>query len=50
MKYNPLAIEKKWQNVWEENKTFKVEKRPINQNTIVLRCFPILQGKFIWGM
>ncbi|RMG40127.1 MAG: leucine--tRNA ligase [Candidatus Dadabacteria bacterium] len=41
--YNPQEIEKKWQDYWEKNKTFRVEK-PGEKKLYVLDMFPYPSG------
>ncbi len=43
-KYDFTAIEKKWQNYWEQNKTFKVEENPDKPKYYVLDMFPYPSG------
>lgn len=40
MAYDFKTIEKKWQNYWLENKTFKTEKDKIKPKYYVLNMFP----------
>jgi len=42
--YNAQAIEKKWQQYWEENKTFKVEEDTGKPKFYVLDMFPYPSG------
>ena len=44
MKYDHQAIEKKWQNFWENNKTFKVNVDPSKPKYYVLDMFPYISG------
>ena len=44
MRYNHLAIEKKWQKFWEENKTFKVDIDPDKPKYYILDMFPYPSG------
>ena len=44
-KYNPTAIEKKWQKVWEENKTFKAEVNKDKDKFYALIEFPYPSGQ-----
>jgi leucyl-tRNA synthetase len=43
-KYNPKAIEKKWQKYWDENQTFKVTEDPNKQKFFSLIEFPYPSG------
>lgn len=43
-KYNFDVIEKKWQNFWEENKTFKTEDCTDKEKLYVLDMFPYPSG------
>jgi leucyl-tRNA synthetase len=43
-KYDHKQIESKWQNFWEENKTFKVEYDPSKPKYYVLDMFPYPSG------
>ena len=48
--YNPKEIEKKWQNYWEENKTFKIENdfsKP-KYYTLDMFPFPSWAGLHVW--
>ena len=39
--YNHLAVEKKWQTLWETQKTFSVDNTPTTQKTFyALDMFP----------
>ena len=49
-RYDFKAIEAKWQNIWKENKIFKVYEDKSKQNTIIWRCSPILPDICIWDM
>jgi leucyl-tRNA synthetase len=42
--YNAQAIEKKWQQFWEENKTFKTNDDPNKEKFYVLDMFPYPSG------
>lgn len=44
MKYDHQAIEKKWQDFWESNKTFKVEVDKSKPKYYVLDMFPYISG------
>ncbi len=43
-RYNHKTIEKKWQNHWEENKTFKAEVDPSKEKFYILDMFPYPSG------
>ena len=43
-KYDHLAIEPKWQQYWDENKTFKVELDPKKPKYYILDMFPYPSG------
>lgn len=45
MSFNHLEIEKKWQNYWEENETFKTPENPDNENFYALDMFPYPSGQ-----
>ena len=44
MAYDPTRIEKKWQNYWEQNATFRVEIDPARPKYYVLDMFPYPSG------
>ena len=44
-KYNPLEIEKKWQEYWEENKTFKTDNDLNKKKFYALVEFPYPSGQ-----
>jgi leucyl-tRNA synthetase len=44
MDYNFAEIEKKWQNFWEKDKTFKVEIDPARPKYYILDMFPYPSG------
>src|SRR2546428_13788221 len=43
-RYNPAAIEPKWQRYWEEHHTFAAPQMPQGQKVYVLDMFPYPSG------